>query len=1491
MKNRILTFVLLLSGLFLLGGCYDSIEQRISLLKERVSELEDRANKLNESINNLSGLITALEKNDHIVSISDWSSGSKKGYRISFTSGSSLIINSGTNGVVPIVGVQFNEQYGAYYWTIQMGPDGSPTWMTNSYGQRVRASGTVPQLKIEDGIWWYSFDGGRTWNKTGWGAAQGENGTSVFSSIDTSDPYFVIFTLVDKSVIKLPTQKGIDDITNSCGLANEIIEMYMSQLLHTDSSRFVKNVVAIENENQTTGYRITFDDDSDITIFNGRNDRDSVWIGIQTYTDGKRYFVYRAHAGDYVDWMRYQGQMICADIEDVTPHIGITDSLGVLYFTVAYGEGEPELMLNAEGNPVQATGTVVLDFFTDIDLSNPNTVVLIMEDGTRIALPRTRIYTPSLTLIAADIDVAAGLEYPNQLVAVLTDTLTSRTVCPDFDAFCELTGSHLEAVATDGGLVNTLRVASFVGRQISEGIAYTAHVTIPFTTASRADWDVTRKTRIAVFYSWGTSSIMKVAEFDQIILVDEVRLDETEITVNKGETRSLMATVLPEDASDKTVTWTSSDERIATVSQEGVVTAVAAGTCVITATAGKESVTCDVTVVIPAASVILDKSEYEIWINQTFTLKATVMPLDATDKTVTWSSSDESVATVSQEGVVTTVGAGTCTITASSGGKEAVCNVTVRIPVSGVILDRSECTLCIDSTLTLKATVLPEDASDKTVSWSSSNTAIATVSQDGIVTAVGSGTCTITAESSGKTATCQVTVFIPAASVILNRSECDIWLFNTFTLQATVLPLNTTDKTVTWSSSDESVATVSQEGVVTAVGGGTCTITATSGGKSATCRITVKIPVERVVLDITEATMFVDSTVTLKATVLPENATDKTVSWLSSDTSVATVSQNGVVTATGEGRCIIRASSGGKSATCMITVKVPVSGITLDKDVLEMIVMQTTSLTATVLPANADDKTVTWSTSDPMVARVTPQGVITAVAPGTCIITATASGYSASCQVTVTMPVSSVTLDKEAITIYIGESTKLTATVLPENASDKTVTWTSSNELIADLSNDGTVHALAAGTCTITATAGGKSATCQVTVLTPVSRVTVAPASCQVFIDSTVTLVATVFPADAHDKTVTWSSSDETIATVTQGGVVSTHALGNCTITASAGGKSATCQVTVIPRVVITGITLEPKELEVYVGEVHNLNATITPEDATDKTIVWTTSDDAVVTVNAQGVVTPTGEGSGYVVASTVNGLTDTAYFTVLKAPVFPDAAFRTYVYDNFDTNHDGVLSRSEAKVVTTIQANGLGIQSLEGIEYFDALNALYCYNNQITSLTLTPTITYVVCFGNKIAKMDLTSATGLTYLECSDNKLDSLDVSSNPALLRLICDGNQMKMLDISNNPSLISLMCQNNLLTSLDLSHAQNLQTLQCNGNRLATLNISRNRQMTNLNCLENPMTTLYMAIGQTVSRLRKPSDTTIEYIEVPDDPEPDPEPDPDPNPDLPDPDDPNT
>ena len=1321
MKKRILALTLpLLAGLLLLGGCYDSVEQRISQIREQLSALESRASSLNEQLSSLSSLVSALENNEHILSIKEWKSGSKTGYRISFTSGSSLIVSSGTDGAVPLIGVRFNEQFNAYYWTIQMGESGTPTWMTNSYGQRVRASGTVPQLKIEDGVWWYSFDGGTSWNKTGWGVAQGENGTSVFTSVDTSDPYYVIFTMTDKTVIKIPTQEGYDQLSRLCDEISENLEIFIPILAETDSSVFVKSVVAIGQEGEAAGYRITFEDGSEVDIYNGRNNRDSMEIVVRTYTDGKHYFAYRNHSNDQYEWVRYQGKMVCADIAEVTPKIGITDSLGTLYFTIAYGDDDPEIMRDADGNAVQATGSVVLDFFTDIDLSDPNSVVLIMEDGSRIALPRTRSYMPSLTLLVDSVDVAPGLEYTNQLVAILTDTLTSRVVCPDFNSFCELTGSHLEAISLDGGTVNPLRVASFVGRQITEGVAYTAHVAVPFTTAPIDDWDVTRKTRIAVFYTWGTSSLMKVAEFGQIILVSEVILDPHELTINEGESH------------------------------------------------------------------------------------------------------------------------------------------------------------------TLDATVLPANASDKTVNWTSSNTTVARVSKDGVMTAVSAGTATITAESGGKSDSCKVTVVIPTSGVKLSKTELELNINTTYTLTATVLPATATDKHVTWSTSNDKVATVNQEGLVSAVGAGTATITATCGGKSATCKVTVKIPVSSVTLDKSSATMYVDSTLQLKATVKPDNATDKTVTWTSSNTGVATVSNNGLVKAVAAGTTTITASSGGKSATCKITVQVPVSSVTLDKTEVEIFINSTFELKATVLPEDASDKTITWTSSNTSIATVTQEGVVNTFAPGTATITASAvGGKSATCKVTVLVPVNSITLDKTYLSLYVGGTATLTATVLPSHASDKTVTWTSSNEKVAKVSKDGVVTAIGAGECDIVAKAGEKTATCTVNVLVPVSSVTLDKTSAEVFIDSTITLKATVLPANASDKTVTWTTSDETIATVTQDGVVKTLALGTCTITASAGGKSATCEITVIPRVVVTSITLEETAFEVFVGESHTLKAVLLPEDATDKSIKWTTSNAKIATVSDKGVVMPTGPGSCTITATTANGLTATATFTVFAAPKFTDAIFKKYVLDNFDTDHDGFLSRNEAKVVTNINVASKSIKSLSGIECFDALttlnctnnqlteldvshnpvlSTLYCYNNALDTLALSGSVAMLICFNNQLKSLDVQKTKNLSYLECTNNLIDSLNLSNLAALQTLICENNKMKKITLAGNTALTQIQCQVNELTALDIAGAKNLKSLQCNDNKIKVLDISQNLSLTYLNALNNPLETLYIATTQTVASLKIPGTTAI-------------------------------
>ena len=576
-----------------------------------------------------------------------------------------------------------------------------------------------------------------------------------------------------------------------------------------------------------------------------------------------------------------------------------------------------------------------------------------------------------------------------------------------------------------------------------------------------------------------------------------ITLDKTTAELTEGETLTLTATVTPEDATDKTVTWTSSDETIATV-KDGVVTALKAGKVTITVTSTSNSsvsATCEITVnakVIPATGIALDKTTAELTEGETLTLTATVTPEDATDKTVTWTSSDETVATVAN-GVVTALKAGKATITAKAGEVSATCEITVNakvIPTTGITLDKTTAEMTEGETLTLTATVTPENATDKTVVWTSSDETVATVA-NGVVTAFKAGKATIRAKSGEVSATCEITVnakVIPATGIALDKTTAELTEGETLTLTATVTPEDATDKTVAWTSSDETVATV-VDGVVTALKAGKATITAKAGEMSATCDITVNakvIPATGIALDKTTAELTEGETLTLTATVTPEDATDKTVAWTSSDETIATVA-NGVVTALKAGKVTITAKSGEVSAACEVTVNakvIPATGSALDKTTAELTEGETLTLTATVSPEDATDKTVVWTSSDETVATVA-NGVVTALKAGKVTITAKSGEVSATCELTVNakvIPATGIALDKTTAELTEGETLSLTATVTPENATDKTVTWASSDEAVVKVVN-GVVSALKTGKATITATSGDVSATCEITVI------------------------------------------------------------------------------------------------------------------------------------------------------------------------------------------------------------------------------------------------------------------------------------------------------------------------------------------------------------------------------------------------------------------------
>ena len=666
-----------------------------------------------------------------------------------------------------------------------------------------------------------------------------------------------------------------------------------------------------------------------------------------------------------------------------------------------------------------------------------------------------------------------------------------------------------------------------------------------------------------------------------VVEVTSVTLDHHELTLKEGESKQLKVSVKPDNATDKTVSWSTSNPAIVTVDKDGNVKAVAEGTATVAVAHGNLSDACKITVTasaIPVTSISLDKTTLTLAEQDTYQLKATVNPDNATDKTVTWSTSNPAVATVSSSGLVTAKAEGSATITAKAGDKSATCEVTVApngIPVDAVYLNKSSLSLTENETYQLSVAVTPDNATDKTVTWSTSNAAIATVSDNGLVTAIKEGSATITAKAGDKTATCAVTVskkVIPVTSVTLNKASLALTEQETFQLSATVSPDNATDKTVTWSSSNTAVATVSNNGLVTAIKEGSATITAKAGDKTATCAVTVSkkvVAVTSVTLNKSSLTLTEQETFQLSASVSPDNATDKTVTWSSSNTAVATVSDNGLVTAVKEGSATITAKAGDKTATCTVTISktvVAVTSVTLNKTSLSLMEQDTYQLVATVTPADATDKTVTWTSSNSSVATVDGNGVVKGVAVGSATITAKAGSKTATCAVTITqmiIPVTSITLDYAFYELARGQVFTLTATVLPDNATNRTVTWSSSNKAVATVDKNGNVTAVKAGTTTITATVGNLSASCVVTVVVPVTSIVLNITSKTLKENETVKLTATVKPTDATDPSVSWASDKPNVATVDNNGNVTAVSEGVATITATAGEMTATCTITV----------------------------------------------------------------------------------------------------------------------------------------------------------------------------------------------------------------------------------------------------------------------------------------------------------------------------------------
>lgn len=551
------------------------------------------------------------------------------------------------------------------------------------------------------------------------------------------------------------------------------------------------------------------------------------------------------------------------------------------------------------------------------------------------------------------------------------------------------------------------------------------------------------------------------------VSVTGLELNKDSLSIYEGSNETLVATVSPINATDKTVTWSSSDSTVATV-LNGVVSAVAPGTAIITATTTdggfEESCTVTVLEITHVGGVSLNKTELHLNPGITETLVATVTPNNATNKNIVWSSGNENIATVS-EGVVTAVSAGATTITATTedGGFSASCAVTVtNVSVSGVELNKTNLTITRLGSETLYATVSPSNATNKNVTWTTSNSNVATVA-NGTVTGVSAGTATITVSTvdGNKTATCNVTVNpIGVTSVTLNQSLLNMYVGNSETLVPTINPSNADNTNVTWSTGNESVATVSN-GVVTAVGVGSTTITVTTvdGGKTASCNVSVSEQPDSTFIitsssfgnsysgsdgshsvsdSVTSETMSFESSnicaqsskVQFRAnpagyiynttslvlntlTISGYTSGDVTVyaGNTSHPTSNAITDSNGEFDLSGYSFFTILGNGSTHSySSITITTGVPVpvdpDGISLPATE-SMSLVGTKTLEVTYSPANCNqNKGVTWSSSNTTIATInSTTGVITPKKAGTTVITATSTfnaNFTSSCTLTVT---------------------------------------------------------------------------------------------------------------------------------------------------------------------------------------------------------------------------------------------------------------------------------------------------------------------------------------------------------------------------------------------------------------------------------------------------------------------------------------------------------
>ncbi len=739
--------------------------------------------------------------------------------------------------------------------------------------------------------------------------------------------------------------------------------------------------------------------------------------------------------------------------------------------------------------------------------------------------------------------------------------------------------------------------------------------------------------------------------------ITSITTDVSELDMIVGDTYTVSTQIEPADASNNTLEWVSSDQGVANVDNAGRITATGVGTAVIRVIAqlppegGRAAeASINVTVRNRLTSISFDSNVTYINVGGTKQINVIFTPASDVNTNVTFRSSDESIFTVDANGVITGVAVGQAilTCTAEDLGEAGVISCIVHVTENEVlatdfVLTPAEGIVYIGSTLQIEKTFTPEDATDQFVTWTSSDPAIATVNQAGLVTGVALGKVTITAAYTNtpdgvpwiRTSSVEVQETpVYATDFDVTPASQNILVGEKFTIVPVFTPANATNQNVDYQSLDEGVVSVDEKGVVTGIGAGDAVIQAQAedGGFIATCAVHVDNAI-KFSLSPEKREIAVGKSFKLKKVTDPANA-KKTATWSTSNAAIARVNSNGKVTGRRIGSCTIRCvlTNYNQRATCRVKVAKLRSTIKLENKNIRIGVGQTYRLKKTVWSNNTHNPGVKWKTSNKRIVAVSGAGKLTGKRVGLAKVTAVTTDSvraKAVCKVRVIQRVSKISLNTDYMVVYVGGVKKLNVKYRPAGATIKKVKFKSGNSKVARVTGSGRVRGIAEGDTFVTATAAdgsNKRARCYVKVMdaVPATSIVVAQTNMTMQKGDSAKISYRVLPENTSDS-LKFASDNKRVAKVNNKGRVKAVGTGNAVITImSTSGVTSTVDVNVVA---FNKSTLNIRQFDTETLIVHGASDTVT----------WYSSNARVATVDDAGKVVGRSPGTAYIYAY-ING-------------------------------------------------------------------------------------------------------------------------------------------------------------------------------------------------------------------------------------------------------------